>query len=125
MNSPSHRASRRMTPSAWCMSAAALTFALLSGGCSTYGPAQVGGFTTLADQLPGALESGQGLCVGREGVTSRCVPGPKPKLVLDGLRVNLQQPIGGVLPGHVLCRVKREANQAALECVEIYARLPN
>ena len=111
--------------SAWYMTAAALTVAMFSSGCSTFGPSPVGGFTPLAELLPVALGGDRGLCVGRDGQTSLCVPGPRPKLVVEGLRVNLRQPIEGVLPSHVLCRLKRETDQAALECVEIYTRLPN
>ena len=111
--------------SAWYMTAAALTVAMFSSGCSTFGPSPVGGFTPLAELLPVALGGDRGLCVGRDGQTSLCVPGPRPKLVVEGLRVNLRQPIEGVLPSHVLCRLKRETDQAVLECVEIYTRLPN
>ena len=146
MNSLSHSAKRRLTRSAWCtkrsawctersawytklsawyMTAAALTVAMFSSGCSTFGPSPVGGFTPLAELLPVALGGDRGLCVGRDGQTSLCVPGPRPKLVVEGLRVNLRQPIEGVLPSHVLCRLKRETDQAVLECVEIYTRLPN
>ena len=75
--------------------------------------------------MPVALGGDRGLCVGRDGQTSLCVPGPRPKLVVEGLRVNLRQPIEGVLPSDPLCRIKPEANQAGLECVEIYTRLPN
>ena len=132
MNSLSQSAKRRLTRSAWYtkrsawyMTAAALTVAMFSSGCSTFGPSPVGGFTPLAELLPVALGGDRGLCVGRDGQTSLCVPGPRPKLVVEGLRVNLRQPIEGVLPSHVLCRLKRETDQAVLECVEIYTRLPN
>ena len=122
MNSLSHSAKRRTMRGGWCM---ALTVAMFSSGCSTFGASPVGGFTPIAELLPVALGGDRGLCVGRDGQTSLCVPGPRPKLVVEGLRVNLRQPIEGVLPSHVLCRLKRETDQAVLECVEIYTRLPN
>ena len=122
MNSLSHSAKRRTMRGGWCM---ALTVAVFSSGCSTFGPSPVGGFTPLAELLPVALGGNRGLCVGLEGTTSLCAPGPKPRLEVEGLRVNLRQPIEGVLPSHVLCRIKREASQALLECVEIYTGLPN
>ena len=125
MNSLSHSASRRTNPSTRFMTAAALTVAMFSTGCSTFGAPPVGGFLSVIELVPGAFEGGQSLCVGRDGSSALCVPSPKPKLEVQDLRVNLRQPVEGVLPSHVLCRLKRNASQALLECVEIYTRLPN